>query len=118
MKDFLRDNETLSEFLEQNATLSKHSVEQIVDANINLEKVRVDYKHLGFTRLSARFCSLTLTYQNIFQAQACVNIIRRYEEFYILNSEPWGCLLILLYIHDRSVTQGQRVRQISCNSLN
>lgn len=39
LKDFLRDNETLSEFLEQNATLSKHAVQQIVDADINLEKV-------------------------------------------------------------------------------
>ncbi|KAK3507673.1 hypothetical protein QTP70_032792 [Hemibagrus guttatus] len=41
LKDFLRDNETLSEFLEQNATLSKHAVQQIVEANINLEKVLI-----------------------------------------------------------------------------
>uniref|UniRef100_A0A672MP12 P-type phospholipid transporter n=1 Tax=Sinocyclocheilus grahami TaxID=75366 RepID=A0A672MP12_SINGR len=39
LKDFLRDNETLSVFLEKNATLSKHAVIQIVEANVNLEKV-------------------------------------------------------------------------------
>ncbi|KAK2865907.1 hypothetical protein Q7C36_001963 [Tachysurus vachellii] len=41
LKDFLRDNETLSEFLEQNATLSKHAVQQIVEANVNLENVLI-----------------------------------------------------------------------------
>uniref|UniRef100_A0A8B9LWB7 P-type phospholipid transporter n=1 Tax=Astyanax mexicanus TaxID=7994 RepID=A0A8B9LWB7_ASTMX len=40
LKDFLHDNETLSQFLERNATLSKHAVQQIVDADVNLEKVR------------------------------------------------------------------------------
>jgi len=39
LKDFLHDNETLSEFLEKNATLPKHAVRQIVEANVNLEKV-------------------------------------------------------------------------------
>uniref|UniRef100_A0A671RZJ2 P-type phospholipid transporter n=1 Tax=Sinocyclocheilus anshuiensis TaxID=1608454 RepID=A0A671RZJ2_9TELE len=39
LKDFLRDNETLSVFLEKNATLPKHAVIQIVEANVNLEKV-------------------------------------------------------------------------------
>uniref|UniRef100_A0A671L8X3 ATP-binding cassette sub-family A member 1-like n=1 Tax=Sinocyclocheilus anshuiensis TaxID=1608454 RepID=A0A671L8X3_9TELE len=41
LKDFLRDNETLSEFLEKNATLPKHAVRQIVEANVNLEKVLI-----------------------------------------------------------------------------
>uniref|UniRef100_A0A672MVA1 P-type phospholipid transporter n=1 Tax=Sinocyclocheilus grahami TaxID=75366 RepID=A0A672MVA1_SINGR len=41
LKDFLRDNETLSVFLEKNATLSKHAVIQIVEANVNLEKVLI-----------------------------------------------------------------------------
>lgn len=40
MKDFLRDNESLSEFLQQNASLSEHAVQHIVEADINLEKVR------------------------------------------------------------------------------
>lgn len=55
LKDFLRDNETLSEFLEQNATLSKHAVQQIVEANVNLEKVRADFKGLIFIRFPVRF---------------------------------------------------------------
>ncbi|KAI2668143.1 Phospholipid-transporting ATPase ABCA1 [Labeo rohita] len=41
LKDFLRDNETLSVFLEKNATLPKHAVTQIVEANVNLEKVLI-----------------------------------------------------------------------------
>uniref|UniRef100_A0A673J9Q2 P-type phospholipid transporter n=1 Tax=Sinocyclocheilus rhinocerous TaxID=307959 RepID=A0A673J9Q2_9TELE len=41
LKDFLRDNETLSVFLEKNATLPKHAVIQIVEANVNLEKVLI-----------------------------------------------------------------------------
>uniref|UniRef100_A0A8B9LTC0 P-type phospholipid transporter n=1 Tax=Astyanax mexicanus TaxID=7994 RepID=A0A8B9LTC0_ASTMX len=41
LKDFLHDNETLSQFLERNATLSKHAVQQIVDADVNLEKVLI-----------------------------------------------------------------------------
>ncbi|KTF90637.1 hypothetical protein cypCar_00018020, partial [Cyprinus carpio] len=42
LKDFLRDNETLSAFLEKNATLPKHAVIQIVEANVNLEKVLIN----------------------------------------------------------------------------
>ncbi|XP_076150268.1 phospholipid-transporting ATPase ABCA1a isoform X1 [Alosa pseudoharengus] len=41
LKDFLRDDETLSEFLEHNATLPKYAVHQIVEADINLEKVLI-----------------------------------------------------------------------------
>ncbi|KAJ8247643.1 hypothetical protein GJAV_G00248620 [Gymnothorax javanicus] len=39
LKDFLRDNETLSTFLERNASLSRHAVREIIEADINLEKV-------------------------------------------------------------------------------
>lgn len=39
LKDFLRDNETLSVFLERNASLPEHAVREIVEANVNLEKV-------------------------------------------------------------------------------
>lgn len=42
LKDFLHDNETLSAFLEKNATLPKHAVRQIVEANVNLEKVLIN----------------------------------------------------------------------------
>lgn len=41
LKDFLRDKETLSSFLHRNASLSHHAVQQIVEADLNLEKVNV-----------------------------------------------------------------------------
>ena len=40
LKDFLRDEETLSLFLHRNASLSHHAVKHIVEADVNLEKVR------------------------------------------------------------------------------
>uniref|UniRef100_A0AAZ3RIN0 P-type phospholipid transporter n=1 Tax=Oncorhynchus tshawytscha TaxID=74940 RepID=A0AAZ3RIN0_ONCTS len=41
LKDFLRDKETLSSFLHRNASLSHHAVQQIVEADLNLEKVNI-----------------------------------------------------------------------------
>uniref|UniRef100_A0A8C7U3C1 P-type phospholipid transporter n=1 Tax=Oncorhynchus mykiss TaxID=8022 RepID=A0A8C7U3C1_ONCMY len=40
LKDFLHDNETLSTFLLRNASFSEHAVHQIIEADVNLEKVR------------------------------------------------------------------------------
>lgn len=40
LKDFLRDNETLSEFLHHNASLPHHALRKILEAEVNLEKVR------------------------------------------------------------------------------
>ncbi|KAM4555209.1 phospholipid-transporting ATPase ABCA1-like isoform 2-T2 [Odontesthes bonariensis] len=39
LKHFLRDNETLSSFLLRNASFPEHSVHQITEADVNLEKV-------------------------------------------------------------------------------
>uniref|UniRef100_A0A7N8X229 P-type phospholipid transporter n=1 Tax=Mastacembelus armatus TaxID=205130 RepID=A0A7N8X229_9TELE len=39
LKDFLQDNETLSHFLHHNASLPHHALKQIVEADVNLEKV-------------------------------------------------------------------------------
>ncbi|KAF0040248.1 hypothetical protein F2P81_008483 [Scophthalmus maximus] len=39
LKHFLRDNETLSSFLLRNASVSEHGVQQIRDADVNLEQV-------------------------------------------------------------------------------
>uniref|UniRef100_A0A4W6CX94 ATP-binding cassette, sub-family A (ABC1), member 1A n=1 Tax=Lates calcarifer TaxID=8187 RepID=A0A4W6CX94_LATCA len=39
LKDFLRDDETLSHFLHHNASLPRHALKQIVEADVNLEKV-------------------------------------------------------------------------------
>uniref|UniRef100_A0A673CGF1 Phospholipid-transporting ATPase ABCA1-like n=1 Tax=Sphaeramia orbicularis TaxID=375764 RepID=A0A673CGF1_9TELE len=46
LKDFLRDNETLSHFLHHNASLPRHALKQIVEADVNLEKVLT--KGFGF----------------------------------------------------------------------
>lgn len=40
LKDFLRDDETLSHFLHHNASLPRHALKHIVEADVNLEKVR------------------------------------------------------------------------------
>uniref|UniRef100_A0A8C1ZPW8 P-type phospholipid transporter n=1 Tax=Cyprinus carpio TaxID=7962 RepID=A0A8C1ZPW8_CYPCA len=42
LKDFLRENETLSMFLQQNASFSHNHVQNILEADVNLEKVRVE----------------------------------------------------------------------------
>uniref|UniRef100_A0A8C1H8A2 P-type phospholipid transporter n=1 Tax=Cyprinus carpio carpio TaxID=630221 RepID=A0A8C1H8A2_CYPCA len=39
LKDFLRENETLSMFLQQNASFSHNHVQNILEADVNLEKV-------------------------------------------------------------------------------
>uniref|UniRef100_A0A8D3C3U3 P-type phospholipid transporter n=1 Tax=Scophthalmus maximus TaxID=52904 RepID=A0A8D3C3U3_SCOMX len=39
LKDFLKDNETLSHFLHHNASLPRHALKQIVEADVNLEKL-------------------------------------------------------------------------------
>ncbi|XP_056624973.1 phospholipid-transporting ATPase ABCA1b [Triplophysa dalaica] len=41
LKDFLRENETLSAFLRENASFTQHSVENILEAQVNLEKVLI-----------------------------------------------------------------------------
>ncbi|KAK1887045.1 Phospholipid-transporting ATPase ABCA1, partial [Dissostichus eleginoides] len=46
LKDFLQDNETLSHFLHNNASLPRYALKQIVEADVNLEKVLT--KGFGF----------------------------------------------------------------------
>ncbi|KAG7256144.1 hypothetical protein CRUP_035701, partial [Coryphaenoides rupestris] len=46
LKDFLRDDETLSQFLHHNASLPRHAVRQIIEADVNLGKVLT--KGFGF----------------------------------------------------------------------
>uniref|UniRef100_A0A7N6A2H1 P-type phospholipid transporter n=1 Tax=Anabas testudineus TaxID=64144 RepID=A0A7N6A2H1_ANATE len=41
LKDFLQDNETLSHFLHHNASLPRHALKQIVEADVNLEKTSI-----------------------------------------------------------------------------
>uniref|UniRef100_A0A671MCW9 P-type phospholipid transporter n=1 Tax=Sinocyclocheilus anshuiensis TaxID=1608454 RepID=A0A671MCW9_9TELE len=44
LKEFLRENETLSTFLQQNASFSHNYVQNVLEADVNLEKVRME-KH-------------------------------------------------------------------------
>ncbi|XP_056441789.1 phospholipid-transporting ATPase ABCA1-like [Gadus chalcogrammus] len=46
LKDFLKDDETLSQFLHHNASLPHHALRQILEADVNLEKVLT--KGFGF----------------------------------------------------------------------
>ncbi|XP_033932213.1 phospholipid-transporting ATPase ABCA1a isoform X2 [Pseudochaenichthys georgianus] len=46
LKDFLQDNQTLSHFLHNNASLPHYALKQIVEADVNLEKVLT--KGFGF----------------------------------------------------------------------
>lgn len=47
LKDFLNDNETLSTFLRQNASLTDNVVQDILMAEVNLEKVSSDTTKLN-----------------------------------------------------------------------
>ncbi len=42
LKDFLHENETLSTFLQQNASFSHNYVQNILEADVNLEKVSIE----------------------------------------------------------------------------
>lgn len=53
LKDFLRDNETLSHFLHHNASLPHHALKQIVEADVNLEKV--EYPNYSYTSHGVSF---------------------------------------------------------------
>lgn len=47
LKDFLNDNETLSTFLMQNASLTDNVVQEILMAEVNLEKVSSETTRLN-----------------------------------------------------------------------
>ncbi|KAF4105040.1 phospholipid-transporting ATPase ABCA1b [Onychostoma macrolepis] len=55
LKDFLRENETLSTFLQQNASFSHNYVQNILEADVNLEKVLIK----GFGVHLKDMCSTT-----------------------------------------------------------
>ncbi|XP_059372109.1 phospholipid-transporting ATPase ABCA1b [Carassius carassius] len=55
LKDFLRENETLSMFLQQNASFSHNHLQNILDADVNLEKVLIK----GFGVHLRDMCSTT-----------------------------------------------------------
>uniref|UniRef100_A0A671UQS2 P-type phospholipid transporter n=1 Tax=Sparus aurata TaxID=8175 RepID=A0A671UQS2_SPAAU len=57
LKDFLRDDETLSHFLHHNASLPHHALKQIVEADVNLEKVEYhDYSPSEPKETTEQYC--------------------------------------------------------------
>uniref|UniRef100_A0A669CX28 P-type phospholipid transporter n=1 Tax=Oreochromis niloticus TaxID=8128 RepID=A0A669CX28_ORENI len=46
LKDFLRDDETLSHFLHHNASLPRHALKHIVEADVNLEKPTSNHQYV------------------------------------------------------------------------
>uniref|UniRef100_A0A673GV60 P-type phospholipid transporter n=1 Tax=Sinocyclocheilus rhinocerous TaxID=307959 RepID=A0A673GV60_9TELE len=62
LKDFLRENETLSTFLQQNASFSHNYVQNILKADVNLEKVSTEsiiLKHKCWSDLRNEILFLT-----------------------------------------------------------
>uniref|UniRef100_A0A672PF70 P-type phospholipid transporter n=1 Tax=Sinocyclocheilus grahami TaxID=75366 RepID=A0A672PF70_SINGR len=57
LKDFLHENETLSTFLQQNASFSHNYVQNVLEADVNLEKVRME----NFLRIMSRSMPLFMT---------------------------------------------------------
>lgn len=51
LKDFLNDNETLSTFLLQNASITDNVVQEILMAEVNLEKVSSETKTRANSKL-------------------------------------------------------------------
>uniref|UniRef100_A0A8C9Y813 P-type phospholipid transporter n=1 Tax=Sander lucioperca TaxID=283035 RepID=A0A8C9Y813_SANLU len=69
LKDFLKDDETLSHFLHHNASLPHHALKQIVEADVNLEKVETILRFffaIFLLRLKLKYCNTLLkpTYSN------------------------------------------------------
>lgn len=51
LKHFLRDDETLTSFLRMNASFPEHSVEQIREADVHLDKVRTRSAHAQYEHI-------------------------------------------------------------------
>uniref|UniRef100_A0A4W5PIQ9 P-type phospholipid transporter n=1 Tax=Hucho hucho TaxID=62062 RepID=A0A4W5PIQ9_9TELE len=78
LKDFLHNNETLSTFLLRNASFSEHAVRQIIEADVNLEKVRGKILP-SQSSMICTFLSFTGAIRARFLAQ---------QNFHLFGSEP------------------------------
>ncbi|XP_028834348.1 phospholipid-transporting ATPase ABCA1a isoform X2 [Denticeps clupeoides] len=83
LKDFLRDNESLSVFLERNVTLPRHAVQQIVEADVNLEKVLIK----GFGVHLKDLCNQTSLED--FVSIADKNVSRLTQDIICQSSNDW-----------------------------
>uniref|UniRef100_A0A7N6B5M8 ABC transporter domain-containing protein n=1 Tax=Anabas testudineus TaxID=64144 RepID=A0A7N6B5M8_ANATE len=83
LKDFLQDNETLSHFLHHNASLPRHALKQIVEADVNLEKVLT--KGFGFHLRD--LCNTTPLEEFVHIADQ--NVSRMTQEIICTSSSDW-----------------------------
>uniref|UniRef100_A0A7N8YHU5 P-type phospholipid transporter n=1 Tax=Mastacembelus armatus TaxID=205130 RepID=A0A7N8YHU5_9TELE len=83
LKDFLQDNETLSHFLHHNASLPHHALKQIVEADVNLEKVLT--KGFGFHLRD--LCNTTPLEEFVHIAD--LNVSRMTQEIICKSSSDW-----------------------------
>ncbi|KAF3687446.1 ATP-binding cassette sub-family A member 1 ATP-binding cassette transporter 1 [Channa argus] len=83
LKDFLKDNETLSHFLHHNASLSHYALKQIVEADVNLEKVLT--KGFGFHLRD--LCNTTPLEEFVHIADH--NVSRMTQEIICRSSSDW-----------------------------
>ncbi|TKS68931.1 ATP-binding cassette sub-family A member 1 [Collichthys lucidus] len=83
LKDFLKDNETLSHFLHHNASLPRHALKQIVEADVNLEKVLT--KGFGFHLRD--LCNTTPLEEFVHIADR--NVSRLTQEMICKSSSDW-----------------------------
>uniref|UniRef100_A0A674NK87 ATP-binding cassette, sub-family A (ABC1), member 1A n=1 Tax=Takifugu rubripes TaxID=31033 RepID=A0A674NK87_TAKRU len=83
LKDFLKDDETLSHFLHRNASLPHHALKQIVEADVNLEKVLT--KGFGFHLRD--LCNATPLEEFVHIADR--NVSRLTQEIICKSSSDW-----------------------------
>uniref|UniRef100_A0AAQ4RXI4 P-type phospholipid transporter n=1 Tax=Gasterosteus aculeatus aculeatus TaxID=481459 RepID=A0AAQ4RXI4_GASAC len=83
LKDFLQDSETLSHFLHHNASLPRHALKQIVEADVNLEKVLT--KGFGFHLRD--LCNTTPLEEFVHIADR--NVSRLTQEIICKSSRDW-----------------------------
>uniref|UniRef100_A0A8C5NAV6 P-type phospholipid transporter n=1 Tax=Gouania willdenowi TaxID=441366 RepID=A0A8C5NAV6_GOUWI len=83
LKDFLKDNETLSHFLHHNASLPRYALKQIVEAEVNLEKVLT--KGFGFHLRD--LCNTTPLEEFVHIADH--NVTRMTQEIICKSSSDW-----------------------------
>uniref|UniRef100_A0A3P9AZG2 P-type phospholipid transporter n=1 Tax=Maylandia zebra TaxID=106582 RepID=A0A3P9AZG2_9CICH len=83
LKDFLRDDETLSHFLHHNASLPRHALKHIVEADVNLEKVLT--KGFGFHLRD--LCNTTPLEEFVHIADR--NVSRMTQEIICKSSSDW-----------------------------
>ncbi|XP_018615172.1 ATP-binding cassette sub-family A member 1-like [Scleropages formosus] len=83
LKDFLHDNETLSTFLLQNASFSEYAVQEILEADVNLENVLIK----GFGVHLKDMCNSTALRDFVTIADREVLLLA--QDIFCKSSESW-----------------------------